>query len=143
MKLQSIAAALAGCLVIPSVQAGSINDFLFGGAQLLSDNSAEYQSFDADGDNALDEGDRLRGIFDIGTTEQGGNTVNTSDFGELTGLFEVEVKTKLEYDLNPANPGPEAYQFIFIPYSGFATELVSSGFASGDVTGAAVAFFLE
>src|SRR3546814_11039803 len=58
----------------------------------MSDNSAENQNVDLNGDSNLDVGDTLRGIFDIGTIEDlsgGGGTNNLAATGvELSAIFE-------------------------------------------------------
>lgn len=94
-----------------------------GGQQTLSDDSAEEQSVDINGNGRLDVGDELRGIFEItkvNTTAIGKGT----SFDELTGIYGLVVASK------DAVPG--AFRFTFAP---------SSGFQAVYGTGAVIAMF--
>lgn len=96
------------------------NQFFGGQLNLLSDNSAESQGVDTNGNSELDVGDTLRGIFDIGTIEDqtgGGGTNNLAANGvELSALFEIEVATRVFSNGIDATAG---YDFTFVPHAAF------------------------
>lgn len=121
LSVLSTAAGLA--MLAATGHAASITTQFFQGSQLLSDNSAEYL-IKADGSDStiLEVGDRLRGIFDIQTIEQGGATrqLGTAGINEMTGLFEVEVLTKVQLL-------PNLFQFTFGPSDSFAAEVTALG----------------
>lgn len=124
LSVLSTAAGVA--LLAASAQAGSITGQFFQGFQQLSDNSAEYLVKDPDntgGATILEVGDKLRGIFNIQTIEQGGatNQLGTGSANEMTGLFEVEVATKT------ALPMGLGYYFTFGPSTSFAAEVTGFG----------------
>lgn len=109
-----------------------------GANTILSDNSAEYLINVNGGATTLDVGDRLRGMFTIGTIETGSSTTALgagTSYNELTGVFEVEVATKAGGGLAPAT-------YTFTPYAGFATEMEGYlGKSAGSLAGALVVFF--
>jgi len=96
MKVKYLVAALAMSFAAGAAQADTVASQLFTGFQQLSDNSAEYQAFDANGDGLLGKDDILRGIFTIETIEQSPTTHQigaASGNNELTGIFEAVVST--------------------------------------------------
>lgn len=126
---------------------------LFSGqTNLLSDNSAEYllnKNVDPttgtvsystdDGDTFVNEGDRLRGWFQLETIEDqtgGGTTIDiSSDLAyEITGFFDIEVLSKIDN-------GGNNYTFIMQPFAGFAGEIESLfGLGAGSAANSMVVF---
>lgn len=83
---------------VPQASADSVKSQLFPNQlNLLSDNSAESQNVDLNGDGFLGLGDTLRGIVEVESIEDftGGGGANglggASGNNELTGVFETEV----------------------------------------------------
>lgn len=113
-----------------SVHATSITSiFEFGDSNLMSDESYEYLSYDADSDDHVDIGDTLTGIFRI---DQLTNNLGLYNYGigwttELTAIFEIEALTKSGNDT-------DGYEWTFGPSSNFETTL-------GYGTGAMIAMF--
>lgn len=119
---------------------------------LLSDNSAEYllnKVVDSDGhvtwstdvsDTNVGVGDRLRGMFNVGTVEVGGNVTQlggTSGNNELSGVFDMQVVSKTD-----SATAPGRYDYLLAPYAGFASELESFlSLSSGTLTGTGLAMF--
>jgi hypothetical protein len=144
VKKLTLATAAALSLGVGAVQADTVTSQIFPGLNQLSDNSAEslIKGTGNTGGTILEEGDRLRGIFDINTTEQLGGGGNgtlglTSGNNQLAGIFDITLVTKIE--IPPALPGLDpTFQFIFAP-----TALVTSGFGTdfGAPDGTAVIFF--
>ena len=95
-----------------------------GGLIQLSDNDAEYlinangtRCGDPGGDCTVDQGDRLRGIFDINSIE-GLNPPTAAAFtpfngNELTGIFDITVVAVLG--------GPGNFTFVFAPTGNLST----------------------
>lgn len=96
MKVKYLVAALAMSFAAGAAQAGTVASQFFTGFQQLSDNSAEYQSTDLNGDGLLGLGDTLSGIFTIETIEQSPTTHQigaASGNNELTGIFSAVVSS--------------------------------------------------
>ena len=140
MKKLLLTTAIVASFGISAAQAGTVNSLFYGGAEnKLSDNSAERL---VKGDNntatgIIEEGDKLRGIFNIDTIENlsaGGSPVALATHQELSGIFEIEILTK--------TAGAGGFTYTFGPSAGFQAELAAWGFAdgSGDAT---VAFFAD
>jgi len=143
LKQKFLGAAAAAILLGLSPQAANadtINQILTSGTDstpLLSDNSAEYL-INAGGatDTTVDVGDRLRGILQINSIENGSPLlvpVGSDGNSELTALFDVVVTGKY-----CTAPGIDC-RFTFGAYAGFATVADGLGFALAP--GAAIAFF--
>jgi len=127
-KLTTILASLpiALGLAIGSAQAASVTSQFFPDElNQLSDNSGESIGVDssaAGGPNGLlDVGDTLRGTLQIGTIEDltgggGTNTLGAGGVNELSGIFEVQVLTKV------ATATPGLFDFTFGAYAPFAAE---------------------
>lgn len=118
MKLKTLIPALSLAFA-GAAQADTVASQFFYGFQQLSDNSAEYQSFDANGDGLLGVGDILRGIFTIETIEQGGSTNQLGDgiaHNELTGIFEAVVA---HYAVNLPSPFTTNHYYTFAPSAAF------------------------
>lgn len=135
--MKSVLGLAAGLALGASASAATVEGSLFGGRNLLSDNSAEYLIKDpgnAGGAKVVEVGDRLRGIFAIDTVEDldgGGGTrslLGGSGNNELSGLFDVTITSKTFLG---AGVG---YLFTFGVTAGFAAEI-------GGSAGAAVAFY--
>lgn len=139
MRLLKLCVLSAFLLMTGNVYALSLTPLLNNDYQplLLSDNSAEYLNFDSGSNGTLDVGDTLRGMFTIGTIEDGPVTTAIGDgtaYNELTGFFEVVVATK---EFNGA-----LFNYTFAPYANFATEVETLvGATSGALAGAMVAVF--
>ena len=88
-------------LAAGSAHAASVADsILIDEINQWSDNSAELQKVDGNGNGFLDVGDTLRGIFQIETREDltGGNpsfVYGSNGNTELTGIFEIVVTSKV------------------------------------------------
>lgn len=142
---------LALGFVTGSASAAAIDDLLFNNEKnQFSDNSAEEQNVDTNGDGFLGLGDTLRGIFSFDTLEDlsgGGGTHfvgGASGNNELSALFEVEVvgfQVDLTTDTDNScggNPlcngvgqsltGEENADYLFGPHANFAT---ANGFTAG------------
>lgn len=133
-KLKAVSAAaatLAAVLASTPVLATPIaSQFFPGQLNQLSDNNAEYLvnadgSLSNAGDSKLDLGDRLVGSFTIETIENltgGGQTNNLNASGrELTGFFDVTVRTKVDLSLFGGNGF--AYTFGATDANGIAIRL--------------------
>jgi hypothetical protein len=111
---------------------------------LLSDNSAEYL-INAGGatDTTLDVGDRLRGMFTIGSIEVGSDTTAIgagTAYSELTGIFDIQVAEKIE--LPEIGVPYNRFLYRFEAFAGFATELEDLlGYAPGTLAGTMIAAF--
>jgi hypothetical protein len=109
MKVFKLAALTAMMSLAAQAQAGTVASQFFDGFQQLSDNSAEYQSFDANHDGLLGVGDILSGIFTIETIEKFPFPVRylggVSGNHELTGVFEAVVTSHISFG------GMHFYQF--------------------------------
>lgn len=100
-----------------------------------SDNSAESQKVDVNGNGFLDEGDTLRGIFQIETREDltGGNpsfVYGSNGNTELTGIFEIVVlsRTFVSNGVDGlAGTADDTYNFEFGAYAPFQAEFGLSG----------------
>jgi hypothetical protein len=138
---QRLLGAAAGVMFLGlSAQAAhalTINEILLGGADttpILSDNSAEFL---INGPNdtsptTVDEGDRLRGILQIGTIENPGTTTLSSGGNpELSAFFDVTVTSK--------TCTVAGCTYTFGATDTFAAEVGLLGFEAAD--GAAIAFF--
>lgn len=115
MKFALRASAAAALLAVAgSAFAGlSVSSAIPPGPVLLSDNSAE-QWIDVDNSGDLTVGDRLRGIFSIGTVEQGGQETQIggqSAYNELTGIFDTVVLSRT-FQFNDVALG-DLYDFTF------------------------------
>lgn len=127
MKLfnKTLIAAAASLVCASAAQAGSVASQFFGGFQQLSDNSAEYQNADLNGNGLLDLGDQLRGIFTIETIEKTGFPTHqlgqASGNNELTGLFEAVVAAVFSTPDNPLTlfVDETSYTYIFAPTASF------------------------
>lgn len=122
-----LAASSAVALGAAGAGAASITSQFFAGSQLLSDNSGEIEINVAGGTaGILEVGDKLRGVFNIATIEKGGvtNTLGVGAVNEMTGLFEIEVLTKVGGGGAPAG-------FTFGPSASFAAEVMALGGAGG------------
>lgn len=119
--------------VSAGAQAGTVASQLFGGRQLLSDNSAETLIKGAGNTTVgvLQVGDRLRGVFNIETVEPlpagAAHSLGLiSGNNQLAGIFDITVATK--------SGSLGAFAFSFAP-----TALVLSGFVAP--VGTAVVFY--
>jgi PEP-CTERM motif len=129
-----LGAAVGMALAVSAgAQAGSVASQLFGGSQLLSDNSAETLIKGAGNTTAgvLQVGDRLRGVFNIETVEPlpagAAHSLGlASGNNQLAGIFDITVQTKVG--------APGAFAFTFAP-----TALALSGFVAP--VGTAVVFY--
>lgn len=109
-----------------------------------SDNSAESQGVDVNGNGFLDEGDTLRGIFQIETREDltGGNpqfVYGSNGNTELTGIFEIVVvsRTQVSNGQDGINgTADDQYNFVFGAYAPFQAEF-------GGLSGTTMAVFFE
>ena len=144
-RIIKLSVAITILLVASTALAIPIDGLLTTGVPtLLSDNSAEYL-INADGsttDTFLDVGDRLRGIFTIGTIESdavGSKTIGEGTvYSELTGFFDIEVAAKTDLG------GTAGFTFVFAPYAGFATEVEGMlGYTAGDLTNSMVTVFQD
>lgn len=137
LKKLTLGTAVALALGVGIAQADTVTSQIFPGLNQLSDNSAEslINAVGSPDNTTLEVGDRLRGIFDINTTEQllgGGNGTLGLDSGnnQLAGIFDITLVEKF----NIAG----TFVFVFAPttlaLSGFGTD-----FAAPD--GTAVIFF--
>jgi len=140
VKQLTLATAAAFALGVGSAQAADVTSQIFPGINQLSDNSAEslIKGAGNTGGTILQEGDRLRGIFDINTTEQlggGGNGTLGLNSGnnQLAGIFDITLVDKID----PAVPGGQ-FTFVFAP-----TPIAISGFGTsfGAPDGTAAIFF--
>jgi hypothetical protein len=119
-------------LTTGSAHAVNIASTILGGQlQQWSDNSAESQHVDGNGNGFLDVGDTLRGVFQIetredlqapnsGTVVYGGGGVN-----ELTGIFEISVVSRTQVsngDDGIAGNADDRYNFTFGVYAPFQAE---------------------
>ena len=115
----------------------SISDtIIIGDLNQWSDNSAEAQHVDLNGNSFLDAGDTLRGTFDIQTGEDlippNGGTVQygTAGVNELSGIFEIEVTSKVFVGNGLdgiAGTGDDRFDYTFGPYAPFQAEFGLSG----------------
>lgn len=138
-------------MTVGTAQAVTVSDSLFyGETNQLSDNSGEQQNIDSNENTWLDTGDTLRGTFDMQTAEDltgggGTNVLGAGGTNELSGIFEIEVASR-SFVNNGADgtngTDDDIYDFVFQPYSGFATEWEGSlGLGAGDLADAMVLFF--
>ena len=145
--------AATGALVL-GLGIGSANaissptSLLIGGANHLSDNSAEWLINNVGSSDIVDIGDELRGVAAIGTIENaafptaqdiGGQT----NYSEITVLFDILVTGKAG-GVGGTGTGCSALLpciFTFSPAPGFAIEATSFGFSN--TTGAMAAFFVD
>lgn len=91
--LSATAAAVLLGTAGPAFAGLSVSSVIGPGTNLFSDNSAEA-FIDVNGNNILDVGDRLRGIFTIDTVETGGAATQIggqSAYNELTGIYDIVV----------------------------------------------------
>jgi hypothetical protein len=102
MKYAMHAVGLAALLSFGagSAVAAPVSGAISAGANLMSDNSAEYMISGAGDLNAttLDVGDSLRGIFSIDNITGSGPQIaigTGTGYSELTGIFQVKVLTKV------------------------------------------------
>lgn len=128
----TLAISTALTLTAPFAEAASISSQFFPDEiNQLSDNSAENQNVDLNGNSWLDVGDTLRGTFDWGTIEDlsGGGGTNPIGPGSgnngLEGIFEVEIKSKTF--VGNGNDGllgtaDDLFNFQFGAYAPFAAE---------------------
>ena len=129
--------AVGALMAVGAAQAANVSSTLFAGLNQLSDNSAE-SLIDMGGSvvGRVDVGDRLRGIFGIGTVEDlsgGGGTRSLlagSGNNQLAGIFDITLFSKT--DLGVA-AGLGRFQYVFVPTVAFGTGL--------GVAGAMVAFY--
>lgn len=109
MKLRKSLIAVAATLSLASFGASaglSVSSAVPAGTVTASDNSAE-RLIDRNGNGLLDVGDSLRGIFTIGDFN-GKQIGSGTAYNELTGIFQVEVMSKVA-----AGPGRFNYTFGF------------------------------
>jgi len=126
MKFVKRAAVLAGLVSLSTAAlAGApISSVIGVGPVQLSDNSAE-QWIDVNGNNVLDIGDKLRGIFAIDTVEPGGTKIGgNTGINELTGIFQTVVTAAVP------TASPIRYDYTFSADAAFAAEF---GLAAGTV----------
>lgn len=93
------------------------------GNGLFSDNSAEYlinKAGSAANDTTVDVGDRLHGIFLIDDIS-GASILSGSPYDELSGIFDITVKTVVQLDV-------DLWKYTFEATTSFATD---HGFAAG------------
>lgn len=122
--------ALAAGLVAfagTSFAAASVSSAIPAGAVDLSDNSAEFWD-DRNGNNVLDAGDALIGIFKIDNVT-GSNGVQTplgagTAHNELTGVFSAVVTARAFQFTNLAGVSFYDYTFAADPLSGFGAGVV-------------------
>jgi len=138
LKKLGLCAAVGLAFAGGGAQAASVSSQLFPGLNLLSDNSAEALINVVGGATTLEEGDRLRGIFDINTTESlvtgaDGTLGLTSGNNQLAGIFDITVVAAIP----PAVIGGD-WSFVFAP-----TPIATSGFGAdfGAPVDTAVIFF--
>ena len=153
MKKLLLTTALIAGYGVSAANAASVDSALFGGSQILSDQSAEYLIKSAtnntsdcgtDGEQDcstyVEVGDKLRGILNIETAEQSPslpNQIGANGVNELTAIFEIEVTGKTTFNGTTCF---SSFCWTFGVSSSFETEVeVSYGWADG--TGAMVAFF--
>lgn len=118
MKVKYLVAAMAMSFAAGAAQADTVASQFFTGFQQLSDNSAEYQSFDSNANGLLDAGDILRGIFTIESLEQAPTTHHIgagSGHNELTGIFEAVVSSVVR----TLHPIAGDYLYSFAPTAAF------------------------
>lgn len=121
----------AGSAHAASVASSILNDEI----NQWSDNSAESQNVDLDGNGFLDVGDTLRGIFQIETREDltGGNPSFVYGSGgntELSGIFEIVVTSKVFVSNGEdgiAGTADDRFNFTFGAYAPFQAEFGLSG----------------
>ena len=129
--LASTGLALAFGLCASAANAADIDSLIFPNElNQFSDNSAESQNVDLNGNGLLDVGDTLRGILDIGTIEDlsggggtraiGGTGVDSTGNNELTAIFEAEILTITGERLDPL--GNAIADFTFGPNAAFISE---------------------
>ncbi len=142
-RIIKLSVAITILLMASTALATPINGLLQTGVPtLLSDNSAEYLINGGTAtDTTLDVGDRLRGMFSIGTFESdaiGSVTIGSgTTYNELTGFFDIEVVAKQDL-------GAAGFTFVFAPYAGFAAEVEGMlGYDAGDLAGAMVSIFQD
>ena len=101
-----------------------------------SDNSAESQGADVNGNGFLDEGDTLRGIFQIETREDltppnsGTFVYGSGGNSELSGIFEIVVTSKTfvsDGEDNIVGTADDRFDFTFGAYAPFQAEFGLSG----------------
>lgn len=138
LKKWGLCAAVGLALGAGGAQAASVTSQLFPGLTQLSDNSAESIINNVGGATVLDVGDRLRGVFDINTTESLGTGAHgtlglDSGNNQLAGIFDIIVVSKIP----PAVVGGQ-FTFVFEP-----TPVAVSGFDTdfGAPAGTAAVFF--
>lgn len=87
--------AAAACMVMGNAQAAPVSAAFYQGPIQLSDNSGDLLINNAGGSSTLDVGDRLLGVFDIGTVESltgaGTRNLGVSPYDELSGIFDIQV----------------------------------------------------
>jgi hypothetical protein len=139
-KQLTLATATALALGVGSAQADTVTSQIFPGINQLSDNSAEslIKGAGNTGGTILQSGDRLRGIFNLETTEQlssgqDGTLGLDSGNNQLAGIFDITLVTKIA----PAVPGG-TFTFVFAP-TALATSGFGTSFSAPD--GTAVVFF--
>lgn len=129
--------AVGALMAVGAAQAANVSSTLFAGLNQLSDNSAE-SLIDMGGSvvGRVDKGDRLRGVFGIGTVEDlsgGGGTRSLlagSGNNQLAGIFDITVFSKTDLGVGAGNA---RFQYVFVPTATFGTGL--------GVAGAMVAFY--
>jgi hypothetical protein len=124
-------------LVAGSAHAVSVADsILTDQLNQWSDNSAESQGFDGDGNGFLDVGDTLRGIFQIETREDltppnsGTHVYGSGGNTELSGIFEIVVTSKVfvsDGEDNIVGTADDRFDFTFGAYAPFQAEFGLSG----------------
>lgn len=124
------AAAVLSCMAATAMAGLSVSSALEGGKLFFSDNSAE-EWIDTNGNQILDNGDRLRGILKIDNVTGPSGTQVALGFGsaynELTAIFDTVV-TSTTF-LGPITPTSTA-NYTFGAYAGFAAEF---GVAAGTI----------
>lgn len=116
---------------VSMTQAATIEQlFYIGEVNQLSDNSAEGQNVDLNGNSFLDPGDTLRGTFDWNTIEglqsgSGPEPIGAGGNNELSGIFETEVISRTFVGPGAdliVGTGDDLYNFVFGVHAGFAAE---------------------
>lgn len=111
------------------------NTIFIGELNQWSDNSAESQNLDGNGNGFLDVGDTLRGTFDIQSLEDqtgGGGVIpyGAGGVNELSGIFEIQVTSKVFVGNGQdgvAGTADDLFNFQFGAYAPFQAEFGLSG----------------
>lgn len=126
MKIAKLS-ALTSALVLGGLMATSANAFFLYQNTRLEDDNMERLNVDGNSNGLLDVGDTLRGVLEIDRLVEIGGVGNQINLApELTGIFELEVITKVA----TATPGLFNYTFGAV-----------AGGVNGVGAGTAIAFY--